>query len=249
MRKTNQFFDIVPFLLKLAHILHIITLTRSMQSVVGDDFFRKLCRKCSFFLYNFSFCDRITLDACRFRNGLFLIYIYVEDIAMKMILKTKMFLGVGAVIALLGLNVAFADVQSNISSPLMFSLDIGDGIEMSPISFCLAGGAADDEAQLTCMMTPGGPSTIVWDLPPLNPVIDPLIATPQMTFAAFDPISSPAPPPGMPWLPLPPPGATIPEDRPPSDTPVIPAPATVLIVGLGLVALVMTKRRRVTLSR
>ena len=167
----------------------------------------------------------------------------------------KMLFGVGVIIALLGLNVATADINGSAGASLTFPLDIGDGTASMPdVTFDAGGGAGGDESQTTCAMTPGGPSTNPLLQEPVVPPTDPetLTSTP-LERHANDSLRSPPPSNGdRGRVPAYPPGTTTPpgedppgEDEPPPPPPTaVPEPATLVIVGLGLGAALVARRRR-----
>ena len=163
----------------------------------------------------------------------------------------QIILGTGVAFALMGLNVAVADIRNiSLSTPITFPLDLGDGTVMPDISFDLMGGAGPDTAQDTCMMTPGGPATnVLLDLPPIVPASNPnYLSTPQATLEPVSSLNSPPPyyPPGRGPGQGYPPGPTTPIDptEPNPTSPVVPAPATLLIVGLGLAGVAVLCRRK-----
>ena len=158
----------------------------------------------------------------------------------------KIFLGVCVAVTLMGLNIAVADIESS-SKPMTFAVDIGDGTVMPDISFDMMGGAGEDTAQTTCMMTPGGGDSInvLLDLPPIIPVHEPGYAPLQATLAPINSIdTSPSPIPRPFSGPFPPDPIDDPEDPDDPPLPVVPAPATVLIVGLGIAGVALMRRRR-----
>ena len=159
----------------------------------------------------------------------------------------QIILGAGVVVALIGLNVAFADVISQ-RAPIEFDRDVGEGIEMRPISFDFMGGVGEEETQHGgCMMTPGGQEPAgALPLPP--PVIIPTAVhgygEVQSTLA---PLNSFNTPPGIPreGRPRNPRTPDDPPRTPPDEPFVIPEPATLVIVGLGLVGVAAMRRRQV----
>jgi len=160
----------------------------------------------------------------------------------------QIILGTGVAVALMGLNVAVADIKNlSSSTPITFPLDLGDGAVVLDISFGLTGGTGPDGAEPTCMMTPGGPATdVLLELPPIVPVSNPnYLSTPQATLEPINSLNSPPPyyperGPGGPSGPA----APIDPMEPGSPTPIVPAPATLLIVGLGLAGIAMLRRRK-----
>ena len=154
----------------------------------------------------------------------------------------KIFLGVGVVVFLLGLNTVVADIESAGKS-LTFSLDIGDGsTDMPKISFDMMGGAGGQEAQTVCAMTPGGKMSNLLLEEPFVPPPAPVSAgsnSPRSALAQLNSLGS-TPPPSTnrggrrtPPPPLP----------PPPPPPIVPEPTTLLLVGFG-VGTVLAARRR-----
>ena len=165
-----------------------------------------------------------------------------ED-AMKTL---KIFLGVGAVVALWGLGVVTADtVNESVQTPMTFSLDTGDGSSMPDLSFGTSGGAGEDASQTTCAMTPGGASTnLMMDEPVIPPVNPEQLSehSPQQTLAPLNSLNNPPQQynPRRPYNPQTPP--TTKEDEPPPET-IVPEPATLLIMALGIGAATVARRR------
>ena len=187
---------------------------------------------------------------------------------MKML---QMLLGVGMAFALLGANVAYSDIR-NVSLgegrlALTFESDLGDGTIVTN-SFCdngLMGGVGGTESRGTCMTTPGGPEmSILLDLPPIIPALNYGYTTPQAVLAPINSLNSP-PSPYTPYTPgrggrvprdpripdVPDPNGPDPNGPDPNgpDPPpgvVVPAPATLVIVGLGLVGVAVMRRRKLT---
>ena len=155
----------------------------------------------------------------------------------------QIILGAGVVAALVvGLNVAFADVISQ-RAPIEFDRDVGEGIEMPAISFDFMGGVGEEEVHGGCMMTPGGQeSSAVLPLPP--PVIVPTaVHNYGAVEATLAPLNSFNTPPRIPY--------ERPPRRPPDDPrpvvpdTVVPAPATLVIVGIGLAGIAAMRRWQV----
>lgn len=177
---------------------------------------------------------------------------------MKML---QVFFGVGAVIALL-VGVAVAEIKNESMKPLMFSVDVGDGsVTLPDFTFCNVGSTGDEGAQATCMMTPGGnmPNSLL-ELP-VTPV--PVAASAedytsaQVAIAPVAQLNSIQPPvygPRRPWLsnpddpssPAGPADLTDPVIVDPADPSpvVVPEPATLVIVGLGIGGAMIARRRR-----
>ena len=149
----------------------------------------------------------------------------------------QVFFGVSVVVALLGFNVVCGDVvNKSEQTPITFSLDIGDGSSMPEISFCAAGGAGEDTAQTTCVMTPGGTAVdITWEEPWYPRFTEPLRSIPQI----LAPLSSLGTPPR--YEPRRPPYPPQPHPRPPR--PVVPEPTTLVLFGLGIGVATMTRWR------
>lgn len=165
----------------------------------------------------------------------------------------QMLLGIVAIVALLGLNVAVAEIQNSSAKSPNFSMDAGDGSTMPDISFDTMGGTGGDEAQSTCAMTPGGtsPSLLLEEpvLPPETPVsTDPNRDTASSsTLAPLNSLQS-APPYRGTGYPTYPPGVTDPTPDPdnPNTPPamVVPEPTTMAVVALGLGGVALVSRRR-----
>ena len=154
------------------------------------------------------------------------------------------FLGaVSAVVALLGLSVALADIKNESANvPLVFPLE-GDGLPGMPdMSFDTMGGAGGDESQTTCATTPGGTSPNLLLEEPLVPTSNAVdMPSESVASASFQQPSSQTPPtqppPTRPYYPPP---------TPPQDPPSLPVPepATLLVVGLGIGAALTARRLR-----
>ena len=157
----------------------------------------------------------------------------------------KIFLGAVALVALLGLNVVLADtVNQSGQTPMTFSLDAGDGSSMPELSFGTAGGAGEDTAQATCAMTPGGTSTSLMLEEPVVPPVNPEQLTgnsPQQTLAPVSSLNNNQPyNPRRDYPPRTPP--TQQEEPPPPET-IVPEPATLVFMALGIGAVTVARRR------
>ena len=167
----------------------------------------------------------------------------------------QLFLGVGALVALLGLNVAIADIKNgsadSAKGSLSFPVDAGDGSSMPNVDFSTSGGAGDDEAQRTCAMTPGAPSTSTLleepVIPPPPPVTD---VSSESSLAPLNSLQTAPPYAGnrdrVPYYPIgttpqQPGDGTTDEENP--ITTVVPEPATLVLVGLGVGAVCVARRR------
>jgi len=154
-------------------------------------------------------------------------------------------LGVGVAVALLGVSVVMADGMrpNSAKEPLRFQLDIGDSsVNLPDISFDALGSTDTDEAQGTCAMTPGGrASNLMLALPPIT------VSSPEQLTnaprAALAPLGSFSPPrtdfrpqrSRRPWTPQ--------RQIPPPPIILVPEPATLLIVGLGIGAVAIVRQR------
>lgn len=152
---------------------------------------------------------------------------------------------------LLFCSVANAELRSSVQ-PIMFELSTDDGSLILPaFSFCDVDSFGGEEAQATCMMTPGGsnislllenpitynvlPETRL-DLAPNTSLAAAVTAPYRANIPSFrgirDPGTTPEPEVSMP---------------PPDDQPsghIIPAPSTLLILAPGLAGLFFLKRRQ-----
>ena len=172
----------------------------------------------------------------------------------------KIFFGSSVAIVLLGGGLAMGDIRTDSIKPLMFSVSTEDGsVTMPDFSFCDVDSVNGEEAQTTCMSNPGGSGQgLLMDLPVVPP------GTPERTErytsaeAAIDPIS-PLRSPEIPNERRPrnpdgrnPGGGIVPEPEPEDPEPeeptpppyVIPEPATLAIVGLGIGGLALVRRWR-----
>lgn len=164
----------------------------------------------------------------------------------------QMLLGVGAMITLLGLNVAMADIRNESAKPLMFSVDAGDGsVNMPELSFDSIGSGNGEEAQTTCAMTPGDNMPNILPEEPVIPTPDPehltRYDTPETTplASSINPFESSSPYNNRqqrpPYLPTDPSGES--QTTNPQSPDVVPEPTTLVIVGLGLVGAAAARRR------
>jgi len=150
------------------------------------------------------------------------------------------FFGVGAAVALLGTSVAMAEIKTGFK-PLEFEVRTADGsVTLPDFSFDKNNGGGAEESQATCAMTPGGPSPgVMMELPIIPPVVPDRIEPVQdVTFSAgtlpsqrrfneqsFRDYENPTPPP---------------EEK---EIPVVPEPATLVVIGLGVTGVAVACRR------
>jgi len=170
----------------------------------------------------------------------------------------QIFFGVGAAVALFA-SVAVAEIRNESMQPLRFSVDTGDGsITLPDFIFCDVSSVGGEESQATCMMTPGGnmPNTLL-ELPVVphpTPADAEDYTSAGEAIAPVAQINSPQPPAAYnPYNPRRP-GSPAPNDDsvedpadqidPPPTEVVTPEPATLVIVGLGIVGGAIIARRR-----
>ena len=161
--------------------------------------------------------------------------------------------GTGVAMFLLGLNGVLADMKHESSSvPLTFSLDYGDSSVILPdLTFDTVYGTGGEEAQTTCAMTPGGLSSS--GLLMQTPIV-PLVHNRPEDYRRGSPQASL--PPGYSLPPQPyspnnrsrnrsPIGPVSPSIwvDPEDPTVAVPEPATLVIVGLGIGAVTIVRRR------
>ena len=170
----------------------------------------------------------------------------------------RMFFGVVVAVALIGVSAAFAEIKFSVEEiPFPVSTDDGS-ISLPDVVFCKLGPTGGgEEAQDGCLMSPTGaaPNTML-DLPMLAPLAAPARAegytSAQAAIAPISSLQSPTPyreralrglggtSTGTGTTPSTPPA----EDEPPPQIVVIPEPATLVIVGLGIGGAVVAQRRR-----
>ena len=158
----------------------------------------------------------------------------------------RMILGGAAVVALLGMSTVIADIQNGSGlSGLTFSLDVGSSSSMADVSFDTPDG---EESQSTCAMTPGGTGMSMPYEEPVNPIPNPeyYTSSPQATLAPINSLQAPQTQTpgtsGRRYVTPPPP--VIEEEGRRDQPPVVPEPATLVLMGLGLGAVVAARRRR-----
>jgi len=172
----------------------------------------------------------------------------------------QIFFGMGVAVALLGASVAVAEIRhESIMEPIRFSVSTEDGfITLPDITFCDINTFSGEEAQSTCLATPGGPAPdMLMELPAIPSAVPAARYTSAQ--AAIAPVSllrSPSPPRERPLRGGGgggtggggggnPPIEIIPEPPPPEDPPyVIPEPATLVIISLGIGGAVAARRWR-----
>jgi len=166
----------------------------------------------------------------------------------------KIFFGVVVAVGLLGSSVAMAEIRLESMQRLMFSVSTDDGsITLPDFSFCDIDSFGGEEAQATCMMTPGGPApNVLMDLPDIPRTVPASgYTSAQAAIAPVSLLQSPSPP-GEPRGGRGSEGGggngggngddgviVVPQDPPPY---AIPEPATLVIVGLGIAGVVAARR-------
>jgi len=162
----------------------------------------------------------------------------------------QVFFGLSVATALLGASVAMAEIRHESLRPLMFSVDVGDAsITLPEFSFCSINDQSE-EAQATCMMTPGGNMPDVLMELPVVPIATPVSEGYTSAQAAITPVSMlrtpPYSEPRWPFTPPVTPPITPPDDPddPPPPPPVVPEPATLVLIGLGIGGALVARRQR-----
>ena len=158
------------------------------------------------------------------------------------------FLGAGTMIALLGwVQVAIADVRNDSIKPLEFTIGAGDGsVDMPSIKFDTDG--TGEEAQRTCAMTPGMPDLLLEQ--PVTTSQEPehlagyQTSSPAVTLAPISSLQTPPPySSARRWYPDDPEVPVITTDEPGTSPPLVPEPATVLLIGIGIAGVAVARRR------
>jgi hypothetical protein len=170
-----------------------------------------------------------------------------EESVMKTL---RIIFGVGLTMIPLELTATLADMKYESSRvPLTFPLDIGDSsVIMADLTFDTLDGVGGEEAQATCAMTPGGAATGLLMQTPVIPLVNNRPAnytynSPQVSQSPLDSL-----PPTTSYNPSSNRRRSIPHntsirsvpEKRETDTP---EPATLLIVGLGISAAVVARRR------